>query len=134
MTQRKPPGVSFESWIDRQIREATERGEFDDLPGKGQPIRDLDRSHDELWWVKQKLQRENVSFLPPSLLLRKEVEDAMTAIDRARSERQVRRIVADINEKIRAAIRVPPAGPPVTVHPLDEERVVREWRARREAR
>lgn len=29
-TERKSPGVSFETWIDRQIREATERGEFDD--------------------------------------------------------------------------------------------------------
>jgi DnaJ family protein C protein 28 len=28
----------WESWIDQQIREAQERGEFDDLPGKGQPL------------------------------------------------------------------------------------------------
>lgn len=35
MTERKPLGVSFESWIDKQIREATERGEFQNLPGAG---------------------------------------------------------------------------------------------------
>jgi DnaJ family protein C protein 28 len=28
----------WENWIDQQIREAQERGEFDDLPGKGQPL------------------------------------------------------------------------------------------------
>ena len=28
----------WESWIDQQIREAQERGEFDDLPGKGRPL------------------------------------------------------------------------------------------------
>jgi DnaJ family protein C protein 28 len=29
---------NWESWIDQQIREAQERGEFDNLPGKGQPL------------------------------------------------------------------------------------------------
>jgi DnaJ family protein C protein 28 len=28
----------LESWIDEQIRQAQERGEFDDLPGKGKPL------------------------------------------------------------------------------------------------
>jgi DnaJ family protein C protein 28 len=28
----------WESWIDQQVREAQERGAFDDLPGKGRPI------------------------------------------------------------------------------------------------
>lgn len=28
----------WESWIDQQIREAQERGHFDDLPGAGRPI------------------------------------------------------------------------------------------------
>jgi DnaJ family protein C protein 28 len=28
----------WESWIDQQIREAQERGEFDNLPGRGKPL------------------------------------------------------------------------------------------------
>lgn len=28
----------WESWIDQQIREARDRGDFDDLPGKGKPL------------------------------------------------------------------------------------------------
>jgi DnaJ family protein C protein 28 len=30
--------LDWESWIDQQIREAYERGEFDNLPGKGRPL------------------------------------------------------------------------------------------------
>lgn len=37
MEQRTGPR-DWESWIDQQIREAQERGEFDDLPGKGKPV------------------------------------------------------------------------------------------------
>jgi hypothetical protein len=33
--------MPYESWVDRQIREAIERGEFDNLPGQGKPIKGL---------------------------------------------------------------------------------------------
>lgn len=64
MTKRRPPGVRWGSWIDRQIREAEKQGEFTDLPGAGQPIPDLDRPHDELWWVRNKSRREGLSYMP----------------------------------------------------------------------
>ncbi len=36
---RKPQDIQdWESWIDQQVRQAQERGEFDDLPGKGRPL------------------------------------------------------------------------------------------------
>ena len=131
MTERKPPGISFETWVERQIREATERGEFDNLAGAGKPIADLDKPHDELWWVKQKLRRENLSYLPPTIALRKEAEDALLAASQARSEAQVRRIVADINRKILEGNRKAASGPPLNLMPFDVERVVRTWRERR---
>ncbi|MBW3648094.1 MAG: DUF1992 domain-containing protein, partial [Actinobacteria bacterium] len=55
MTERKPAGVSFESWVERQLREARERGSFDDLPGTGKPLQPA--SFDELAWVREKLRR-----------------------------------------------------------------------------
>ena len=131
MTERKPPGIGFETWVERQIREASERGEFDHLPGAGKPIADLDKPHDELWWVKQKLRRENLSYLPPTIALRKEAEDALLAASQARSEAQVRRIVADINRKILEGNRKAASGPPLNRMPFDAERVVRTWRERR---
>ena len=130
MTERKPPGVGFGTWVERQIREAAERGEFDNLPGAGKPIADLDKPHDELWWVKQKLRRENLSYLPPTIALRKEAEDALAAAYRARSEDQVRRIVADINGKIVDGNRKATSGPPLNLMAFDIERVVRTWRER----
>jgi hypothetical protein len=128
MTERKPAGMSFETWIDVQIREAMDRGEFDNLPGAGKPIPDLDRPYDELWWIKQKLRREKLSFLPPTLALRKEAEDAAAAVAAAKSEAQVRQIMTDINEKIREATRKPTSGPPLNLMPFDVERVVADWR------
>ena len=60
-------------WIE-QIREAIERGEFDNLPGKGRPIKGLNGRDDENWWVKAYLEREQLPLpLPTSLALRKEV-------------------------------------------------------------
>jgi hypothetical protein len=134
MTERKPPGVSFESWVDRQIREAEERGEFRDLPGAGKPLRGASEPYDETWWVREKLAREGVSVLPPTLALRKEAEDALDAARGARSEREARRILTEINERIREAIRTPLEGPPLNLVPFDVERVVREWREAREGR
>ncbi|MER6445141.1 DUF1992 domain-containing protein [Streptomyces venezuelae] len=128
MTERKPPGVSVESFVDRQIREATERGEFEDLPGWGKPLASLDAPYDELWWIKGKMHREGFAVLPPALALRKEAEDALEKARAARSERQVRDILTEINEKIAAALRMPPPGPPLGLTEFDVEAEVRTWR------
>ena len=130
MTERKPPGIGFQTWVERQIREAIERGEFDNLPGAGKPIPDLDKPHDELWWVKDKLRREHLSYLPPTLALRKEAEDALLAAAQARSEAQVRRIVAEINRKIVEGNRKAASGPPLNLMAFDVDRVVGDWRER----
>jgi len=131
VTERKPPGVGFGDWVERQIREAVERGAFDNLPGAGKPIADLDKPHDELWWLKQKLRSEELTWLPATIALRKEAEDALRAASRAGSEEQVRRIVADINRKISDGNRKAASGPPLNLMPFDVERVVRTWRERR---
>ena len=130
MTDRKPAGVGFGTWVERQIREAAERGEFDNLPGAGKPIADLDKPHDELWWVKGKLRRENLSYLPPTIALRKEAEDALAAAYEAGSEAEARRILADINRKITEGNRTAAEGPPLNLTPCDTERVLRTWRRR----
>jgi hypothetical protein len=132
MTERKPPGVPFESWVDKQIRDAERRGEFDQLPGAGKPLpTGMDTSYDELWWIKRKLAREGLSVLPPTLALRKEAEDALAAAYAAPSERIVRKIITDVNVKLRDMMFKPPPGPPLGMKPYDVEAVVREWRERR---
>ena len=82
MTERKPPGTSWESWIEAQIRVAQEQGAFDNLPGAGKPLPNMDQEYDPMWWVKQLAEREQLSLLPPSLELARKVET------RARRDRE----------------------------------------------
>ncbi|GAA4078080.1 DUF1992 domain-containing protein [Nonomuraea sp. NPDC050663] len=132
MTDRKPLGMPFESWIDKQIREATERGEFDDLPGTGKPLPGAGEPLDDLWWVKQKVRDEGLKLpLPPTLQLRKDAEVAREEALGARSETQARQIVEEINARISKALRTAMSGPPLNLMPFDADEIVREWRARR---
>jgi hypothetical protein len=131
VTDRKPPGVKWESWVDKQIRDAERRGEFDNLAGKGKPLADIDEPLDELWWVKRKLKAEGVSFLPPALAIRREVELTREAITGADSEERVRDLVTAINARIREVNRSAISGPPTTVMPMNVDDVVARWRAAR---
>jgi Domain of unknown function (DUF1992) len=134
MTARKPPRVSVTTWVERQIRDAQNRGVFDDLPGKGKPIPGLDRPWDSLTWVAALLHREDLplnAVLPAALALAKEVEDLPARLAVQRSEAAVREIVEDLNQRIRQAHRRPQVGPPLTVMPRDVEKTVAAWRASR---
>lgn len=127
MTERKPPGVSWESWIERQIRTGQRTGAFDDLPGTGRPIDDLDRPHDEMWWVKAKLRREEVSTTPPTIAIRADRDATVAAAMQASTEPEVRDLIGRLNERIARVNRIATAGPPSSVAPLDIEAVVRRW-------
>jgi hypothetical protein len=136
MTERKPPGVSFENWVDQQIRESMDKGGFENLPGAGKPIKDLETPYDELW-VKRKLKAEGVptdELLPTPLKLRKEIEELPARVAKLHGERSVRELVKDLNERIHDWIRLPLGGPPVHVTPIDVEEVVARWRQDRAAR
>ncbi|MFI5403880.1 MAG: DUF1992 domain-containing protein [Planctomycetota bacterium] len=119
-----------EKHVERLIREAQERGEFDNLPGAGKPIPGLDKPHDELWWLKQLLEREQISLAPATLELRKKVEEALDRTRRARTEEEVRRLVLELNAEIAKANARASSGPPTDLAPLDAEDAVRRWRAR----
>jgi hypothetical protein len=123
----------YESSIDRQLREAQERGDFDNLPGTGKPLTDAGRDYEEDWWVRSWLEREGdrSAVLPPSLQLRREAEDLGKVADRKSTEKAVRELVAAVNEKIRQARVGLMDGPPVLLPPFDADEVVRGWRERR---
>lgn len=134
MTERQPPGATHESWVERQIREARDRGEFENLPGAGKPLPSLGDDNDELWWVKGMLRREGLSVTPPALALRKEVHDLQERLDREPTESRVRHVVEELNGRIRQANRMPPVtGPPTSVSPLDVDEIVVRWKVRRGA-
>lgn len=131
MTDRKPPGVSWESWIDTLIRQARERGEFDNLAYHGKPLPDLEGPHDPERWVKGLLQREGVSYLPPTLQIRKDAEDAVVEMAKAPTEAVARAILEDINERIRRINRYASEGPPTTLAPFDVDAMLARWRTAR---
>jgi hypothetical protein len=131
MTQRKPPGTSWESWIEAQIRVAQEQGAFDNLPGAGKPLPDIDREYDPLWWVKQLVQREQLAMLPPSLELLRKVETELAAIGKLPDEAAVRRRVAALNLEIAKVNATVMEGPPTRLGTLDVDQVVARWRRTR---
>ncbi|MFI5538830.1 DUF1992 domain-containing protein [Nocardia sp. NPDC051900] len=135
MTERKPPKQTFESWIDKQIREAAERGEFDNLPGTGKPIPGVGTAPDEDWWLRAYLRREGVSgdaLLPPSLLLRRDIEHLPETVRDATGEREVRAAVSELNKRIVEWLRMP-QGPFVPIAPVNADEIVEQWRRAREA-
>ncbi len=124
-----------ETWVDLQVRQAMERGEFEDLPGKGKPLEGLTGRDDPDWWVRRLVEREQITgVLPPSLQLRKEDAELDERLDRLGSEADVRREVDDFNARVRWALYRPPEGPPMVTQRRDPDTEVARWQERRLAR
>jgi hypothetical protein len=118
---------SFESLAEQRIREAQDKGEFDDLAGKGNPIPGLADPHDEMWWVKKWIEREGLSILPEGLELRRDVEKRLERIWKLLSIEAVRNEVEGINARIKRFNRSPVAGPHPNLKPIDADRILNEW-------
>jgi len=122
------------AWVDRQIRAAMARGEFDNLPGAGKPLR-LPDQHDPDWWVKGLVEREKLTgVLPPALGLRGEDAALDGQLDRMATEEEVRQALADFNARVVEARRQLQGGPPVITPTRDVEDEVNAWRQRRAER
>lgn len=126
-----------QTWVDLQVRQAMERGEFDDLPGAGKPIEGLGAEHDPDWWVKKLVERERLALLPPALALRKEDAELDARLDSLNLEAEVRREVEEFNARVHRALYTPatgPSGPPVITQQRDVDAEVAAWNERRTAR
>lgn len=131
---RKPDGVSWERWIERQITEAIDRGDFDGLPGAGRPIRDIDARRDEMAWIREKLRREKVAPPPPpAIQIRIDVDAALASLGSLTTEAEVRSLVEHLNDRIRTVNRTTVIGPPTTLGPMPVEEVLERWRRLRAA-
>jgi hypothetical protein len=122
-------------YVDLSIKQAMERGDFDDLPGAGKPIKGLGTQHDPNWWVKQLIEREKITgVLPPALQLRKDDAELEDKLDRHTAESEVRRELEEFNARVMKARYTPVDGPPLITMPRDVEVEVEAWRERRLAR
>ena len=125
--------MRYESWVERQIREAIERGEFDNLPGQGRPIKGLNGREDENWWVKAYLEREQLPLpLPTSLALRMEVMALPETLADVADEQSVREIVRDLNRRIAESHRIRVDGPAIVIGLVNVDRAVADWHRGRE--
>jgi hypothetical protein len=122
-------------WVDHQLRLAMERGEFDNLPGAGKPIKDLGPQHDPDWWIKRLVEREKITgVLPPALQLRKDDAELDARLDRHTAESEVRRVLEEFNARVMKARYTPVDGPPLITMPRDVDAEVGRWRARLQER
>lgn len=129
---------NIETWVDQAIKQAQRRGDFDDLPGAGKPLKDLDRPHDPDWWVKGLIERERLEMIeamPGAIALRRERETFPEALLELAEETAVRAHLEDFNERVLADRRKPHAGPgsPVVVGRVDVEDMVARWHELRAA-
>jgi hypothetical protein len=137
VTERKPRGLSFTSWIDQQVADAERRGVFDNLPGAGKPlaIRPEGGADFGQAWMRDYARREGVApeeFLPTPLRLRREIERLGETVSGFGSEAEVREAAAELNRRIVQWRRIP-LGPPVHVRLVKADELVRQWRSARSA-
>ncbi|WP_151523550.1 DUF1992 domain-containing protein [Serinicoccus kebangsaanensis] len=137
---RRPPAATtaraVQSWVDQSIESAQRRGAFDNLPGSGRPLREVDTRADPDWWVKDLIAREQLDLsgaLPGVMQLRREKATYPQALFALEDEVAVRARVEDFNERVLADRRRPHAGPtsPPVVGRLDVEEMVQAWREAR---
>jgi hypothetical protein len=91
--------MSIESAVEKRIREAMERGEFDNLPGKGKPI-DLEayfNTPEDLRMAYAML-RSN-EFVPVEVETMKQIEDVRARLKRTTDEIERQNLTKEINEK-----------------------------------
>ncbi|MFS0910712.1 DUF1992 domain-containing protein [Microbacterium sp. 179-I 3D2 NHS] len=134
-----PPSVAAAvdraAFVETAIQVAIRRGEFDDLPGAGKPIEGLGSHHDPDWWIRRKIETENLTGLgPPALLLRTEDRELDGRLDLLGRESDVREVLVDFNRRVIEARRQLQGGPPVVTAPRDVDAEVEAWRERRAAR
>ena len=137
MTERKPPGMSFETWVDTQISQGLARGDFDGLEGAGKPLSRAALDETGYEWVVAKARRENLDLLgmlPPGLALRKERDDLPRRAEALPSEAAVRALAEDYDDRVRAFWRRPQESRWSPVPGLcDVEALVAGWRQTRPA-
>lgn len=85
---------------ERRITEAMENGEFDNLKGKGRPIRFEDET-----WIPEDLRivyriLKNAGFIPPELELRKEIINIATLLNTIDDDKERLKKLRELNFKL----------------------------------
>lgn len=127
----KDPNKRRAAFVEHTIRQKMREGAFDKIEGAGKPIPGIDQPYDEMWWIKQLVEREKLSVLPESLELKKEIETKLREIEMMTQERFVREELEALNQKIRRVNRTTVQGPSTTLVPLNVEAIIERWKQRK---
>ena len=97
---RVPMIFGFQKIVEKKIKEAMDKGEFDDLPGRGKPIAFEDDSNipEDLRLAFKVL--KNADCLPPELQLKKEIRQMEDMLEGIPDEKEKYRQIKKINYKI----------------------------------
>jgi hypothetical protein len=94
---------SWESLVDRQIREAMDEGKFDDLPHKGVPLPNDENPHAGEWGLAFRMLR-NAGYAPPWIEADKEVRDLLARRDAILARAEAAATSAMLRRRDRAAL------------------------------
>lgn len=90
----------YQKIVEKKIKEAEERGDFNDLPGKGKPLKfDDDSRLPEDLRIAYKILK-NANCLPPELELKKEIKQMEDMLLTIPDEKEKYRLIKKINLKI----------------------------------
>ena len=94
---KRNPLAAMERIAEERIREAIQRGEFENLPGSGKPLKFDDELHipDDLRLAYKVL--KNADCLPPELELKKEIRTAEDLLSELKDEGEKYRQIKKIN-------------------------------------
>jgi DnaJ-like protein len=92
--------MSFQKNVDEKIKEAIERGEFDNLPGKGKPL-DLDGyfatpEHLRMGYSILK----SADIIPDEMELLRQIEDLKKSLDSSTTPMEKKAIRQQLSEKL----------------------------------
>ncbi len=128
-------GTDSAAVIETAIQQAIRSGAFDDLPGAGKPIENLGTHHDPDWWIRRKIEQEDLRGLGPvALTLRVEDREMHDRLDALAREQDVREVLDDFNARVRHARLQLTGGPPVVTALRDVDAEIRQWHERQAER
>lgn len=119
------------------VQQAMRRGDFANLPGAGKPLPGIggDRPHDPDWWIRRKIEREQLRGIGPAAYTLRTEDAALDArLDELTRADDVRAALEDFNARIVDARRQLLGGPPVVTPLRDVDAELAAWAERRAAR
>ena len=117
------PSGALEAITERRVAQARADGLFDDLPGAGKPIPDIDRHRPPGWWAQRFVATERRKVR--AMELEEELAQAMAPLWRLESADEVAARVAELNETIATYNRITDLA---TKPMLDLDETLATWR------